>query len=101
MADIDRVELLIGLSNNLRTDNDAWRKEVFQEGRARALRVREMMNRFEQEYGALSQEMDRLNQYLPRRQEEMPRVVAQGPASNEPVQRQEVARQPSNNEVRR
>jgi hypothetical protein len=81
MADFDRVDLLIGLSNNLRTDNDAWRKEVFQEGRARAVRVREMMNRFEQEYGALSREMDSLQQYLPRPavQEQMPKAVTQGP----------------------
>jgi hypothetical protein len=83
MADIDRVQLLIGLSNNMRTDNDAWRKEVFQEGRLRALRVKEMMTLFEQEYGALSQEMDRLNQYLPRQAqqvpEQMPKAVTQGP----------------------
>ena len=84
MADIDRVELLIGLSNNVRADNEAWRREVFKEGRARAVRVREMMNRFEQEYGALSQEMDRLNQYLPVeqgrvQQEQMPKAVTQGP----------------------
>ena len=100
MADIDRVELLIGLSNNVRTDNDAWRKEVFQEGRARAIRVREMMTRFEQEYGALSQEMDKLQQYLPRQQEPMPAIAGKGPA-NEPVQRQESRQQPANNEVRR
>jgi hypothetical protein len=82
MADFDRVDLLIGLSNNMRTDNDAWRKEVFQEGRARAVRVREMMNRFEQEYGALSREMDSLQQYLPRQavpEQPMPKAVTQGP----------------------
>lgn len=85
MADIDRIELLIGLSNNVRADNDAWRKEVFQEGRARAMRVKDMMTRFEAEYGALSQEMDKLNQYLPRQAqqlpEEMPKAVTQGPRS--------------------
>jgi len=84
MADIDRVELLIGLSNNMRTDNDAWRKEVFQEGRARALRVREMMSRFEQEYAVLSREMDSFAQYLPRQaervaEEPVPKAVTQGP----------------------
>jgi hypothetical protein len=83
MADIDRVQLLIGLSNNMRTDNDAWRKEVFQEGRARALRAREMMNLFEQEYAALSREFDSLQQYLPRQAvqgpESMPKAATQGP----------------------
>lgn len=83
MADIDRVQLLIGLSNNMRADNDAWRKEVFQEGRARALRVREMMGMFEAEYAALSREMDSLAQYLPRQalpeQGPVPKAVTQGP----------------------
>jgi hypothetical protein len=72
MADMDRVELLLGLSNNMRTENAEWRREVFQEGRARAVRCRDLMVRFEQEYGALSQEMDRLNQYLPRQQQQLP-----------------------------
>jgi hypothetical protein len=84
MADIDRVQLLIGLSNNMRTDNDGWRKEVFIEGRARALRCRELMTMFEQEYAALSREMDSLAQYLPRSavaQEQMPKAVTQGPKS--------------------
>jgi hypothetical protein len=82
MADIDRVQLLIGLSNNMRTDNHGWRKEVFQEGRARAVRCREMMAMFEQEYAALSREMDSLQQYLPSQavaQEPPPKVVSQGP----------------------
>jgi hypothetical protein len=88
MADMDRVELLLGLSNNMRTDNDAWRKEVFQEGRVRAVRCRDLMVRFEQEYAALSREMDTLQQYLPRQQpqlpeqpraEQMPKAVTQGP----------------------
>ena len=84
MADIDRVELLMGLSNNMRTDNDAWRKEVFQEGRARAMRTRDMMARFEQEYAALSREMDSLSQYLPRQTQQlpeqpMPKAASQGP----------------------
>jgi hypothetical protein len=82
MADMDRVELLLGLSNNMRTDNDAWRKEVFQEGRVRAARCRDLMTRFEQEYAALSREMDSLAQYLPRSavaQEQMPKAVTQGP----------------------
>ena len=85
MADIDRIELLIGLSNNVRSENEAWRREVFKEGRQRAVRLREMMTRFEQEYIALSGEMDRLNQYLPQQQERltteppMPKAVTQGP----------------------
>jgi hypothetical protein len=82
MADIDRVQLLIGLSNNLRTDNEAWRKDIFQEGRARALRCRELMTMFEQEYAALSREMDSLAQYLPRSavtQDPPPKAVTQGP----------------------
>ena len=100
MADIDRVELLIGLSNNVRADNDAWRREVYKEGRARAIRVRELMTRFEQEYGALGAEMDKLQQYLPQQQEPMPQIVARGPA-NEPVQRQEAEGPLPNNQVRR
>ena len=82
MADIDRVQLLIGLSNNMRTDNDAWRKEIFQEGRGRAVRCRELMTMFEQEYAALAREMDSLAQYLPRSavaQEPVPKAVTQGP----------------------
>ena len=79
MADIDRVELLIGLSNNMRADNDEWRREVFQEGQQRAKRVQELMVMFEKEYGELSAERDRLGQYFPRRQEDMPKVVQQGP----------------------
>jgi hypothetical protein len=88
MADMDRVELLLGLSNNMRTDNDAWRKEVFQEGRVRAVRCRDLMTRFEQEYAALAREMDSLSQYLPRQavQEQMPKVVSQGPKSQDPRQ---------------
>ena len=40
MADMDRVELLLGLSNNMRTDNDAWRKEIFMEAEREQFVVR-------------------------------------------------------------
>ena len=86
MADIDRVEMLMQLGENLRNDNNEWRKAVWKEGQERARRVSEMLARFEKEYAALAQEHDLLAQYLPR-QEPMPRAVTKGPA-DEPVQRQ-------------
>jgi hypothetical protein len=85
MADIDRVQLLIGLSNNMRAENAEWRKQVHQEGRERANRVNEMIALFEQEYAALDRERQSLSQYLPRQQEKlppvepMPKVAQQGP----------------------
>lgn len=78
MADIDRVELLIGLSNNMRTENDEWRKQVWREGRERALRVKEMIARIEKEFGLLHQELELVRQYLPR-EEPLPKAVTQGP----------------------
>jgi hypothetical protein len=81
MSDIDRVQLLIGLSNNMRAENEEWRKQVFREGRERAMNVDKMIALFEQEYGALSAERDRLAQYLPKQvsQEPMPAAVTKGP----------------------
>jgi hypothetical protein len=85
MADMDRVELLMGLSNNMRQDNEEWRRAVYREGQERAKRVLEMIRRFEAEYAALDQERQSLSQYLPRQQEQLPRaeqmpkVVQQGP----------------------
>ena len=86
MADIDRIELLAQLANNERKDNDEWRREVWREGNRRAKRINDLIIKFEQEYAALDQERQLLSQYLPR-QEEMPKVVTQGPRSNEPIQR--------------
>lgn len=86
MADMDRVELLIGLANNMRAENNDWRNQVWREGRERAERLKAMIARFENEYGALNQELDLLRQYLPRQQEQlpkvepMPKVVGKGPA---------------------
>lgn len=78
MADMDRVELLIGLAANMRAENDDWRKQVWREGQERARRLLDVIQRFEKEYAALDQERNLLSQYLPR-QEEMPKVVTQGP----------------------
>jgi hypothetical protein len=78
MADIDRVELLMRLSQNARADNDEWRRQIWREGNERAKRINELLAMFEKEYGALAAEQDKLQQYLPRR-EEMPKVVSQGP----------------------
>lgn len=78
MADMDRVELLIGLAANMRAENDDWRKQVYREGQERARRLLDVIQRFEKEYAALDQERTLLSQYLPR-QEEMPRAVTQGP----------------------
>lgn len=80
MADIDRVQLLIGLSNNMRTDNEEWRRQVYKEGRERAIKVNEMIALFEKEYGALANERDRLAQYMPQ-QEPAPKAVTQGQRS--------------------
>ena len=88
MASMDRVELLMQLSENMRADNDDWRKQVWREGNERAKRVLEMIQRFEAEYAALDAERKSLSQYLPRQQiteEPMPRAVTQGPRTNEPV----------------
>lgn len=87
MADIDRIELLIGLSNNMRADNEAWRRDVWKEGFERYKKVMQMKQLFEQEYGNLEGEARRLEQYAPtppeRRvvQDQMPKVVQQGPKS--------------------
>lgn len=81
MADIDRVQLLIGLSNNLRTDNDEWRRQIYKEGFERSKRVQELLQLFEREYAALAEEADKLGMYRPRQQEQMPKVVQQGPKS--------------------
>jgi len=78
MADIDRVELLMRLSQNARADNDEWRRQIWREGNERAKRINELMAMFEKEYSSLATEQDKLAQYLPRR-EEMPKVVQQGP----------------------
>jgi hypothetical protein len=87
MADIDRVELLMRLSENMRTDNEEWRKQIYREGQERAKRVLEMIQRFEYEYAALDRERQSLSQYLPRQQQQeklppaepLPRVATQGP----------------------
>lgn len=86
MADIDRVELLLRLSQNARADNDEWRRQIYREGVERAKRINELVAMFEREYAALDQEQQRLSQYMPRkddpripRAEEMPKVVQQGP----------------------
>jgi hypothetical protein len=72
------IEVLMGVSKNLREQNDDWRADVYREGRERAVRVSELLALFEREYAALDQERQRLAQYLPR-QEPMPKVVTQGP----------------------
>lgn len=84
MADMDRVELLIGLSNNLRKDNEQWRRDVWKEGRERAERCKMMMDRLEAEFVALNQEFEMVKQYLPHQQQQlpeqpMPKAVTQGP----------------------
>lgn len=81
MADIDRVELLMRLSQNARADNDAWRREVWREGAERAKRMNELQDMFIREFEALEAEQRKLAQYLPRQQEPMPKVVSQGPKS--------------------
>lgn len=81
MADIDRVELLMGLSNNMRAENDEWRKQVWREGNERAKRVLAMIERFEQEYAALDRERQWLSQYLPK-QEQLPKAGQMAVATN-------------------
>jgi hypothetical protein len=83
MADIDRVELLMRLSQNARADNDAWRREIWREGFERAKRMNELFDMFVQEFEAIEAEQKKLAQYLPRQQEKlaepMPKAVTQGP----------------------
>ncbi len=81
MADIDRVELLMRLSQNARADNDAWRREIWREGAERAKRMNELQDMFIREFEALEAEQKKLAQYLPRQQEPMPKAVTQGPKS--------------------
>lgn len=78
MADIDRVELLMRLSQNMRGDNEEWRREIYKEGVERAKRFLEIVDMFEREWAALDHERQKLQQYLPR-QEPLPKVVSQGP----------------------
>lgn len=83
MADIDRIELLMRLSQNMRADNEDWRREVWREGAERAKRLMEIVGMFEQEWIALDQEKAKLQQYFPVRQEKlaepMPKAVTKGP----------------------
>jgi hypothetical protein len=85
MADIDRIELLMRLSSNMRADNAEWRKEVFSEGYQRYKNAMQIRALFEQEYANLDDECRRLEQYAPtppdRRIQEppMPKAVTQGP----------------------
>jgi len=85
MADIDRIELLMRLSQNMRADNEEWRREIYKEGVERAKRLMEIVNMFEREYTALDQERAKLQQYMPRQEprldEQMPKAVTQGPKS--------------------
>jgi hypothetical protein len=76
MADMDRIELLVGLSNNLRSENDQWRRDVFREGAERAKRVLALITRLEEEYAALSAERDVMLRYLPREQQDPTRLAA-------------------------
>lgn len=99
MADLDRIELMIGLSNNLRKENAEWRKEVYREGQERAKRVRDLKARFELEYAELDAEDTLMARYLPREQQEpMPRIVQQGPRQQEQIPRAVAAagREPKN-----
>jgi hypothetical protein len=64
------IEILVAASKNIREQNDDWRREVFREGRERAIRVNELLAMFEAEYAFLDQEASRLQQYLPRKAEE-------------------------------
>jgi hypothetical protein len=85
MADIDRIELLIGLSNNMRAENEEWRREVYKEGFERYKRVIQMREMFEKEYANIDRECSRLEQYAPVKQTQlgpepqMPKAVTQGP----------------------
>lgn len=81
MADIDRIELLMRLSQNARADNDAWRREVWREGAERAKRMNELFDMFVREFEAIEVEQKKLAPYVPRQQEPMPKVVQQGPKS--------------------
>lgn len=88
MADIDRIELLMRLSSNMRAENAEWRKEVHAEGFERYKRAAQLMQLFEQEYGNLDSEMRRLEQYAPTPPDRriqadapMPKAVTQGPKS--------------------
>jgi hypothetical protein len=86
MADIDRIELLMRLSSNMRADNAEWRKEINAEGYQRYKNAMQIRALFEQEYANLDDECRRLEQYAPiqpkaqlGQEPQMPKVVTQGP----------------------
>lgn len=87
MADIDRIELLMRLSQNMRGDNEQWRREIYKEGVERAKRLMELVGMFEREYTELDRERAKLQQYMPiqrenpRLEEPTPKAVTQGPKS--------------------
>jgi hypothetical protein len=79
MADIDRIELLMRLSQNARADNEAWRRQTWMEGAERAKRMNELFDMFIREFEAIEAEQKKLAQYLPRAEPPMPKAVTQGP----------------------
>lgn len=83
MADIDRIELLMRLSQNMRGDNEEWRREVHREGVERAKRLMEIVGMFEREYAEIDRERAKLQQYMPRQdprlEDPMPKSVTKGP----------------------
>jgi hypothetical protein len=83
---MDRIELLIGMSENQRAENDQWRRDVYKEGAERYQRMLEYKNRLQDEYAAVEQQLERLVGYVPPQQRQVlppeqpvPRAVAAGP----------------------
>jgi hypothetical protein len=81
------IEILMRMSKNVREQNEDWRRDVFTEGAQRYKEVMHMIALFEQEYGNLERERQRLEQYAPTQgqrlgpEPEMPKAVTKGPAS--------------------
>jgi hypothetical protein len=75
------IEILMGMAKTLRGQNEDWRREVFTEGMERYKQVVHMIALFEQEYGNLERERQRLEQYAPisSPEPEMPKAVTKGP----------------------
>lgn len=77
------IEILMGMAKNVREQNEDWRREVFAEGEERYRQVMHMIALFEQEYGKLERERQRLEQYAPVQklgpEPEMPKAVTKGP----------------------
>jgi hypothetical protein len=89
MADrLTNIELLLMLSEDVRTQGDELSTEMHQRGMAHARRVGDLLVMLDKARAVLLQEKQRYQQYFPREErqaipsdESIPRVIKQGPLS--------------------